>query len=63
MTIGRQPETGLTFSRLVERHQLLVHADLVVAVLLAQLDHLRLQLLHLRHRPIGLVGEREEQQP
>ena len=34
--------------------------DLVVAEPLAQLHHLRLQLLHLAHRPVGLVGEREE---
>ena len=45
---------------LVERHHFLVQALLVVAEAFAQLDHLGLQLLHLRHGYVGLVGEREE---
>ena len=45
---------------LVELHQLLLHLLLVLAVLLAHLDHLGLQLLHLAHRLVGFVGEREE---
>ena len=45
---------------LVERHHLLVEALLVVAEALAQLRHLGLKLLHLAHRAVGFVGEREE---
>ena len=45
----------------VERHQLGVHARLVVFVALAQHDHFRLQLAHAAHRRVGLVREREQQ--
>src|SRR3546814_11477885 len=48
---------------LVHRHQLLLHALLVVAVLLADLRHPRLQPLHMAPRPIGLVGQRDKEQP
>ena len=45
---------------LVERHQLLLLLGLVVGIARAQRRHLRLHRLHLRHRGIGFVGEREE---
>ena len=45
---------------LVELHQRLLLLHLVVAVALADRHHLRLHRLHLRHRGVGLVGEREE---
>ena len=60
MAIGRQPASGLIFSRLVQLHQLLLLLRLVVGIALAQRGHLRLHRLHLRHRRVGLVGEREE---
>src|SRR3546814_12475225 len=37
-----------------------LHALLVLAEAFAQLHHLRLQRLHLAHRLVGFVGEREE---
>ena len=45
---------------LVERHQLLLLLGLVVGIARAQRGHLRLHRLHLRHRGVGFVGEREE---
>jgi hypothetical protein len=51
---------GIHLLLLVERHQLLLHALAVVAVFLAQLGHLRRELLHLAHRLVGLVRQREE---
>ena len=45
---------------LVELHQRLLLLHLVVAVALADRDHFRLHRLHLRHRGVGFVGEREE---
>ena len=45
---------------LVELHHLLLLALLVVLVAFLDALHLRLQLLHLRHRLVLLVGEREE---
>ena len=45
---------------LVELHQRLLLLHLVVGVALADRGHLRLHRLHLRHRGVGLVGEREE---
>ena len=45
---------------LVELHHRLLLLHLVVRVFLADLQHLRLHLLHVRHRLVGLVGEREE---
>ena len=45
---------------LVELHHRLLQAHAVVLEPLLQLLHLRLQLLHLGHRGIGAVGEREE---
>ena len=47
---------------LVERHQLLLLAHLIVFIALANPLHVGLKLLHLRHRLVGLVGEREERQ-
>ncbi len=52
---------GIGADALVERHHLLVEPRLVLAEALAQLLHLRLQRLHLAHRAVGFVGEREEQ--
>ena len=45
----------------IELHQLLVHPLAVLAVALLELLHLGLQRLHLAHRRVGLVGQREEQ--
>ncbi len=45
---------------LVQVHEFLLLAHLVVFVALADLLHLRLQLFHLCHRGELLVGEREE---
>jgi hypothetical protein len=47
---------------LVQLHQRLLLLHLVVAVALADRHHLGLHRLHLRHRGVGLVGEREEQE-
>ena len=47
---------------LVQLHHRLLLLHLVVAVALADHGHFRLHRLHLRHRGVGLVGEREEQQ-
>src|SRR6516164_4911003 len=47
---------------LVERHHLLLLAGLVVGKTLAKFLDLGLQELHLAHRVVGFVGEREEQQ-
>ena len=45
---------------LVQRHQFLLLLGLVVGIARAQRGHLRLHRLHLGHRGVGLVGEREE---
>ena len=45
---------------LVHRHDFLLLARLVVGKALADLHHLRLQELHLAHRRIGFIGEREK---
>ena len=45
---------------LIKRHQFLLLLGLVVGIARAQRGHLRLHRLHLRHRGIGFVGEREE---
>ena len=47
---------------LVELHHRLLLLHLVVGEALADRHHLRLHRLHLRHRGVGLVGEREEEQ-
>ena len=60
MTIGRQPAMRIDLLLLVQLHHRLLLLHLVVAVALADRHHLRLHRLHLRHRGIGLVGEREE---
>ena len=53
---------GVDLLALVEGHHLLVELLPVVAEALAQLHHFRLQRLHLAHRAVGLVGQREEDQ-
>ena len=58
---GRQPETGLIFSLLVELHDLLLLLHLVVGIKLLQLLDLGLHFLHPRHRQVGAAGQREEQ--
>ena len=58
--MGRQPATGLIFSFFLQLHHRLLLLHLVVAEAFANSDHLRLHRLHLRHRGVGLVGEREE---
>ena len=60
MTMGRQPAIGIDLLAAVEIHDLLLLLHLVVFVAFAQRFHLRLQLLHLAHRLVGAVGEREE---
>jgi hypothetical protein len=45
---------------LVELHHRLLLLHLVVRVFLADFQHFRLHLLHVRHRLVALVGEREE---
>ena len=47
---------------LVDLHHLLLLLHLVVGIALLQRGQLRLHRFHLRHRGVGLVGEREEQQ-
>ncbi len=46
---------------LVKLHHLLLLLDLVVLEALAHALHLRLELLHLAHRAVGGVRQREEQ--
>ena len=52
----------MIFSLLVDFHHLLLLLHLVVGIALLQRGELRLHRFHLRHRGVGLVGEREEQQ-
>ncbi len=51
---------GVDLFPFVKRHQLLLLAHLVFLVAVPDLDHIRLDLLHLGHRRIRLIGEREE---
>ena len=51
---------GIDLLPLVERHHLLLHLQPVVAGLGLDLLHFRLDLLHLCHRGVGHVGQREE---
>ena len=57
---GQAARQGIGAFPLVERHHLLVQALLVLAEALAQLDQLRMQLPHLGHGAVGLVGQGEE---
>jgi len=45
---------------LVKFHYLLIHGVTVVLVLLTNLGHFRLQLLHILHRLVTLVSKRKE---
>ncbi len=47
---------------LVDLHHLLLLLHLVVGIALLQRGQLRLHRFHLRHRRVGLVGEREEEE-
>ena len=59
---GQTAGGGIGAFALVQPHHLLIEPLLVVLEALAQHQHLRLQLAHLGHGDVGLVGEREEQQ-
>src|SRR5262245_41500963 len=52
----------IDFLVLVKRHELLLLLGAIVLEPLPDLLHLRLQLLHLRHRLVALVGERKERE-
>src|SRR5262245_828603 len=52
----------INFLVLVKSHQLLLLLDAVVLKALPDLLHFRLQLFHLRHGLVALVGERKERE-